>query len=115
MYKGTMRVFVNGQEIELYTIGYTAKILKKSVETIRAWERQKVIPKPMYMNKNVRLYHPKEVEAMRKVLRKLGKYARKDAVQKEMYPALREARQEILNGNAPTSADTLQQDDPNGS
>ena len=115
MYKKTMKVFVNGQEVELYTIGYTAKLLKKSVETIRAWERQKIIPKPMYKNKNVRLYHPKEVEAMRKVLRKLGKYARKDVVQKEMYAALREARQEILNGTPTVRADTPQEDDPNGS
>lgn len=98
MYKQTMTVIVDNKEIELYTIGYTAKILKKSVETIRAWERQKVIPRPMYKNKNIRLYHPKEVEAMKKVLKKLGKYARKDKVQKEMWVALRDVRQEILHG-----------------
>lgn len=98
MYKQTMTVIVDNKEIELYTIGYTAKILKKSVETIRAWERQKVIPRPMYKNKNIRLYHPLEVEAMKKVLKKLGKYARKDKVQKEMWIALRDVRQEILNG-----------------
>lgn len=98
MYKGTMRVLVNNQEVELYTIGHTAKILRKSVETIRAWERQKVIPPPMYKNKNVRLYHPEEVEAMRKVLRKLGKYAKKELVQKEIWTALRETRRAILNG-----------------
>lgn len=98
MYKGVMRVFVDGQELELYTIGHTAKILKKSVETLRAWERQKIIPTPMYKNKMVRLYHPREVEAMRKVLKKLGKYARKKTVQEEMYAALREVRREILEG-----------------
>lgn len=98
MYKKTMRVIANGEEIELYTIGHTAKLLKKSVETIRAWERQKVIPKPMYKNKQVRLYHPLEVEAMRKVIRKLGKYAKKEDVQKNMWAAIKEARQEIING-----------------
>lgn len=98
MYKGSMRVIVNGQEVELYTIGHVAKILKKSVETVRAWERQKVIPRPMYKNKNVRLYHPIEVEAMRKVLKKLGRYARKEIVQREMWAALREARREIIDG-----------------
>lgn len=107
MYKQTMRVYVDGKELELYTIGYTAKILKKSVETIRAWERQQVIPRPMYKNKNVRLYHPLEVETMRKVLKKLGKYARKDKVQKEMWTALRETRQEILHG---TKNDHSEQD-----
>lgn len=97
MYKATMRVFVHGQEMELYTIGHTAKLLKKSVETIRAWERQRVIPRPMFKSKTVRLYHPKEVEAMRKVIRKLGKYARKEDVQREMWSALKEVRLEILN------------------
>lgn len=91
-----MRVIVDGKEIELYTIGFTAKMLKKSVETLRAWERQKIIPPPMYKSKKVRLYHPREVEVMKKVLRRLGNYARKDKVQKEMWQALREVRQEIL-------------------
>lgn len=97
MYKKSMLVIANGQELELYTIGHTAKLLKKSVETIRAWERQKIIPKPMYRNKQVRLYHPLEVEAMRKVIRRLGKYAKKEDVQKHMWIAIKEARQEILN------------------
>lgn len=103
IYRGIMKVWVDNKEIELYTIGHTAKILKKSVETLRAWERQKVIPPPMYKNKNVRLYHPKEVEAMRKVIRKLGRYARKSLVQKEMWDALRTARKEILNGPTTTN------------
>lgn len=98
IYKAVMKVFVDGQEIELYTIGHTAKILGKSVETLRAWERQKIIPTPMYKSKNVRLYHPKEVEAMRQVLKKLGKYARKEKVQAAMYETLRETRKEILHG-----------------
>lgn len=98
MYKSSMNVFVDGKEIELYTIGHTAALLKKSVETIRSWERNQVIPKPMYTRKRVRLYHPTEVEAMRKVVRKLGKYAKKEDIQKAMWAAIREARQEILNG-----------------
>lgn len=96
MYKPVMKVTINGAEIELYTIGETAKRLKRSVETIRAWERQKIIPKPMYKNKNVRLYHPLEVEAMKKVLRKLGKGAKKVDLQREMWTALAETRKEIL-------------------
>lgn len=93
-----MRVVVDGVEVELYTIGYTAKLLKKSVETVRAWERAKIIPKPMYKTGKVRLYHPKEVEAMKKALRKSGKGARRDELQKQMYAELRIARQEILHG-----------------
>lgn len=100
MYKPTMTVYVEGQgEIEVYTIGYVAKLLKKSVETLRAWERQKVVPRPLYKKKNgVRLYHPKEVLAMKKVLRKLGKNASKEDIRREMYATLRVVRKEILYG-----------------
>lgn len=93
-----MRVFVDGKEMELYTIGHTAKILKKSVETIRSWERKKIIPKPMYKTKKVRLYHPLEIEAMRKAIRKAGKNPRMEDIQREMWKYIREARQEILHG-----------------
>lgn len=99
IYKKVMRVYVKDQgEIDLYTIGHTANLLKRSVETIRAWEREKIIPRPMYIRKGVRLYHPKEVEAMKKALRKVGKRAKKKDIQVAMYTALREARQEIFNG-----------------
>jgi|SRR4051812_39268983 hypothetical protein len=91
-----MKVHVDGVELELYTIGYTAKVLKKSVETLRAWEREKVIPRPMYKNRNVRLYHPAEVDAMRKVIKKLGKHARKKAIRVEMWTVLKEVRAELL-------------------
>lgn len=45
---------------------------------------------------NIRLYHPLEVEAMRKVLKKLPNYARKEDIQREMWAALKVARLEIL-------------------
>lgn len=97
MYKPTVKVWVKGQELELYTIGHTAKLLKRSVETVRAWERDKIIPRPLFKYKNnVRLYHPKEVEVMRKVIRKYGKSARKDELQKTMWAALTDVRKEIL-------------------
>lgn len=98
MYKPVMKVIVHGREQELYTIGEVARRLKKSVETIRAWERQQIIPKPLYKSKNVRLYHPDEVDVMKKVIRKLGKYAKKQDVQKEMWTALAAVRKEILSG-----------------
>ena len=97
-----MNVVVEGQELKLYTIGYTAKILKKSVETLRAWEREKVIPRPMYVRKRVRLYHPKEVETMKVVLRKCGKKASKADIKKAMWAALSQTRREILNGSNET-------------
>lgn len=96
MYKAVMRVLVYGQEIELYTIGKVSKITGKSVETIRAWERQHIIPTPLFKSKKVRLYHPKEVEAMKKVLKKLGKRAKKQDIQEEMWAALKPIRKEIL-------------------
>lgn len=99
MYKNIMKVYVEGQgELELYTIGYTAKLLKKSVETIRAWERQKIIPTPMYKSGLVRLYHPMEVDTMRRVLRKLGKQPRKKDIKAAMYKELKATRREILYG-----------------
>lgn len=109
MYKSTMKVHVEGQgDIELYTIGFTAKALKKSVETLRAWERQRIIPRPMYYKGNpkkggVRLYHPKEVDTMKSVLRKLGKQPKKEVIQKAMWAALKETRLEILNGSTETN------------
>lgn len=118
MYKSTMKVHIKGQgDIELYTIGYTAKLLKKSVETLRAWERQRIIPRPMYYKGSsekggVRLYHPKEVETMRKVLRKLGKQPKKENIQREMWAALKETRLEIINGLTETNG---RQDNHDGS
>ena len=48
MYKTRMKVMVNGREMELYTVGYASKLIGKSVETLRFWERTGVIPKPMF-------------------------------------------------------------------
>lgn len=92
-----MRVWVNGKEQELYTIGHVAKLLKRSVETLRAWERDQTIPKPMFkFRNNVRLYHPKEVEVMKGVLKKQGKYAYKDELRKAMWEKLATVRKEII-------------------
>lgn len=99
MYKETMIVWVNGQEMELYTIGKAAKLLKRSVETVRGWERKKIIPRPMFKHKNnVRLYHPLEVEALKKALKKLGKNPKRAEMQTLFWEVLQEARKEILNG-----------------
>lgn len=100
MYRPKMKVWVHGAEQELYTIGYVAKLLKRSVETLRSWERKQVIPKAMYKaNNGVRLYHPKEVDAMKKALRKTGnKYARGDDLKNAMWAALTEVREELVNG-----------------
>lgn len=95
MYKPVIRVIVNNRELELWTISTLARYLDRSVETIRYWERMKIIPPPMYKNKNVRLYHPKEAETMKKVVKKLGKYAKKEALQQEMWEALAACRREI--------------------
>lgn len=99
MYRSKMNVLVNGRRVELYTIGYVAKQLKKSVETLRAWERQKIMPKPMYKHKQVRLYHELEIRALKKAIRKAGKHARKEKLQKEIWKAIKEARTEITEAN----------------
>lgn len=100
------RVAVDGKIVELYTVGYTAKLLNRSKETIRLWEKLKVIPRPMYKHKNVRLYHPIEVQYMKKALLKVNKQRKKEGritnadIKREMYAHLKIARQEILNGNS---------------
>lgn len=91
-----MKVIIFNKEFELYTIGKVADMIGKSVETIRAWERHKVIPKPLFKSKKVRLYHPEEALAMRKVVKKLGKGAKKKDLQDEMWKALAPIRKEIL-------------------
>jgi DNA-binding transcriptional MerR regulator len=100
MYKPKMTVSVRGYEIEMYTIGYTARLLRISTETIRAWERDGICPKPMFTYKNgVRLYHPLEVEAIAKVLRKKhfrGTYAKKEKLKLNLWAELGSARKEIL-------------------
>ena len=99
MYKDKITVYVEGEELELYTIGYVAKLLKKSVETVRAWERAKVIPRPMYRAKNnVRLYHPKEVAVMKKILKKDNR-SKWPELKADMWRELAIVRQEILNGS----------------
>lgn len=96
MYKAKMTVFVYNKEMELYTIGEVAKIIGKSVETVRAWEREKIIPKPLFKTGSVRLYHPEEAKTMKKVLKKLGKRPKKELIQQEMWKKLAPVRKEIL-------------------
>lgn len=97
MYKAVMRVIVQNKEFELYTIGKVSEVVGKSVETIRAWERQKVIPPPLFKSKRVRLYHPDEANTMKRVLKKLGKGAKKREIQEEMWKELSPVRKGILN------------------
>lgn len=99
MYRAKMTFLVNGKSTDLYTIGHVAKQLKKSVETLRAWERQKIMPKPMFMHKSVRLYHELEIKALKKAIKKAGKYARKEALQKEIWKELKKARTEITSAD----------------
>ena len=95
MYKKSIKVIVQGHEMELYTIGHTAKLLNRSVETLRAWERNLIIPKPMFRYKHsVRLYHPKEVAAMKSVLRK--RKLKKEQLREQMWEILQITRKEIL-------------------
>lgn len=97
MYKATVKVYVDGQELELYTIGHVAKLLKRSVETIRAWERDKTIPRPMYKwRNNVRLYHPLEVDAMKAAIKKAGRNPKKENLRKFMWEMLAATRREII-------------------
>jgi DNA-binding transcriptional MerR regulator len=95
MYKQSIKVMVQGYEMELYTIGHAAKLLNRSVETLRSWERQQVIPRPMFKYKNnVRLYHPKEVDAMKGILRK--KKLSREELKTQMWQTLQEVRKVIL-------------------
>jgi hypothetical protein len=101
MYKETYKVIVDNREMELYTIGMAAKKLSVSVYTLRLWERKKIIPKAMFRKGNLRLYHPQEVEVIKRVMKKAakgkaGKLTDWPKLQEFMWPALREVRMEIL-------------------
>ena len=100
MYKPRMKVVVNGFELELWTISAVATKLRISPETLRSWERMHIMPKAMFTYKNgVRLYHPLEVEAITKVLRKKhfrGTFKKQEKLKTELWKELGAARQQIL-------------------
>lgn len=88
--------------MELITIGEVARALKRSVETIRAWERNGVIPRALFRGANgLRLYHPAEVECMKKILRKIGRYAKQDELKSIMWLEIIRTRKEFLNAKEP--------------
>ena len=100
MYRPKMIVNVQGYDLEMFTIRYVATQLRISPETIRSWERNGIMPKAMFTYKNgVRLYHPLEVEAIAKVLRKKhfrGTYAKQEKLKQHLWKELGLARKEIL-------------------
>lgn len=51
-----------------YSIGQVAKMLNVSAESIRNWERQKLIPKCARRPTNVRRFSFEDVEAIRQLL-----------------------------------------------
>ena len=100
IYKNKMVVSIQGYQVEVFTIGYAAKTLRISTETIRSWERMGIMPKAMFTYKNgVRLYHPLEIEAIAKVLRKKhfrGTFKKQEKLKQELWKELAAARKEVL-------------------
>ena len=53
---------IENTEVGLYQIGEIAKAIRKSVKTIRRWEKLGLLPKPVYKSKGRRLYTSKNLE-----------------------------------------------------
>jgi DNA-binding transcriptional MerR regulator len=52
----------------IYSIGQVAKMLGVSRESLRSWERQGFIPKPMRILNNLRRYTDADIEAIKEFL-----------------------------------------------
>ena len=55
---------INGKDIGLYRIGEIAKAIKKSVKTLRRWEKLGLLPKPTYKSRGKRLYTKEQLETV---------------------------------------------------
>jgi len=70
----TVEVMVDGKTVTAFTIGALARSLGRSVQAIRLWERQGIIPEAPIRNvKGDRFYPLDSIEAIRKLLKKAGK------------------------------------------
>lgn len=59
---------------KLYTIGYLATALGRSVQVIRLWEKQGVIPPtPLKSAKGDRMYTPEMIDSIHEILEKKGR------------------------------------------
>lgn len=76
----TVTVSINGIEVELYTVGALAEALGCSIQAIRLWERQGVIPPSTVRSgkgeNGDRLYSKDEIEEIRKILEAQGRLRR---------------------------------------
>jgi DNA-binding transcriptional MerR regulator len=70
----TVKVEVDGVEVQMYTIGALAKVLGKGISTLRIWEKNGILPETPYQTeRGERLYTLEMVEIIRKELQKSGK------------------------------------------
>jgi DNA-binding transcriptional MerR regulator len=76
----TVKVLINGIEVDLYTVGALAEALGCSIQAIRLWERQGIIPPSTVRSgkgeNGDRLYSKDEIEEIRKVLDAQGRLRR---------------------------------------
>ena len=64
----------NVSTVKLFTIGALARSIGRSVQAVRLWERQKLLPEPTMRNeKGDRLYTAEDVETVRQVMEAQGK------------------------------------------
>ena len=58
------QVTLAGVEFTMYSIRFLAKSIRRSAWTLRRWERQQIIPKPVLkVGNDMRWYTPEEVDA----------------------------------------------------
>lgn len=70
----TVDVEVDGVVIPMFTIGAIARVLGRSISTLRVWEKNGLLPETPYRaNNGARLYTVETIEHMHAVLAKEGK------------------------------------------
>lgn len=83
-----------GMPMEVYRIGQVAKMIGRTGQSIRKWEKDGLIPKPI-VEAGQRYYTPRQVELMRELAAVLDRYHHSSRA--EINAAIAAKRQEVFN------------------
>lgn len=83
-----MKVFmVDGEQIELYTIGETAKLIGKKVGTIRKWERDGLFATRYRDERGHRLFRIEQINVIRTAVKTKQGISMTDEMKQELKKA----------------------------